>query len=226
MNSRDLMEAARPHPDGIRPRRPRRRGGAAPSAPRTRPRCEARAGCSRHVGVHSDRGPVVASTSCRGRERGTEQDDRREPRAGAHEITQKPLTPIMPGFVHNPSTWMACTAVFVLSSAWEGLPTVVIESLAEAILATLDEPPRRDLLRRRARHFFHGRHDRPVSRTSCRGSGRDHHLAPARIHLLQASQGRRDQYRDCAVALLRTRGRRHPPGPGSTASLRRRHGRG
>ena len=40
-----------------------------------------------------------------------------------------------------------------MSSAWEGLPTVVIESLAEAILATLDEPPRRDLLRRRARHF-------------------------------------------------------------------------
>ena len=27
------------------------------------------------------------------------------------------------------------------------------EALAEAIIATLDEPPRRDLLRRRARHF-------------------------------------------------------------------------
>ena len=95
----------------------------------------------------------------------------------------------MPGFVHNPWAWMARAAVFVLSSVWEGLPAVVIESLAvgcpvvstdcpggpaeildggaygrltpvgddealaEAIIATLDEPPRRDLLRRRARRF-------------------------------------------------------------------------
>ena len=120
---------------------------------------------------------------------GTEQDDRRESRADARKITLKPLPPIMPGFVHNPWAWMARAAVFVLSSAWEGLPAVVIESLAvgcpvvstdcpggsaeildggaygrlapvgddealaEAIIATLDEPPPRDLLRRRARHF-------------------------------------------------------------------------
>ena len=95
----------------------------------------------------------------------------------------------MPGFVSNPWAWMAGAAVFALSSAWEGLPTVLIESLAvgcpvvstdcpsgpaeildggaygrlvpvggdealaEAIVATLDEPPPRDLLRLRARHF-------------------------------------------------------------------------
>ena len=95
----------------------------------------------------------------------------------------------MPGHVGNPRAWMARAAVFALSSAWEGLPAVLIESLAvgcpvvstdcpsgpaeildggaygrlapvgddealaEAIVAILDEPPPRDLLRLRARHF-------------------------------------------------------------------------
>jgi len=36
----------------------------------------------------------------------------------------------LPGFVNNPYSYMAHAAVFVLSSAWEGLPTVLIESLA------------------------------------------------------------------------------------------------
>lgn len=36
----------------------------------------------------------------------------------------------MPGFVLNPYQYMANSAVFVLSSGWEGLPTVLIEALA------------------------------------------------------------------------------------------------
>lgn len=36
----------------------------------------------------------------------------------------------MPGFVENPYAYIAKAAVFALSSAWEGLPTVMIESLA------------------------------------------------------------------------------------------------
>jgi glycosyltransferase involved in cell wall biosynthesis len=36
----------------------------------------------------------------------------------------------MPGFVDNPFAFMAKASVFVLSSAWEGLPTVLIEALA------------------------------------------------------------------------------------------------
>jgi len=36
----------------------------------------------------------------------------------------------MPGFVKNPLSYMAKASVFVLSSAWEGLPTVLIEALA------------------------------------------------------------------------------------------------
>jgi len=36
----------------------------------------------------------------------------------------------LPGFVANPFAYMARTAVFVLSSAWEGLPSVLIEALA------------------------------------------------------------------------------------------------
>lgn len=36
----------------------------------------------------------------------------------------------MLGFVQNPYPYMAQAAVFVLSSAWEGLPTVIIEALA------------------------------------------------------------------------------------------------
>jgi glycosyltransferase involved in cell wall biosynthesis len=37
---------------------------------------------------------------------------------------------LMPGFVNNPYSWLARSAVFVLSSIWEGLPTVLIEALA------------------------------------------------------------------------------------------------
>lgn len=36
----------------------------------------------------------------------------------------------LPGFVANPYPYLRCAAVFVLSSAWEGLPTVLIEALA------------------------------------------------------------------------------------------------
>jgi len=37
---------------------------------------------------------------------------------------------LMPGFVDNPFQYMKNAAVFVLSSAWEGLPAVLIQSLA------------------------------------------------------------------------------------------------
>jgi glycosyltransferase involved in cell wall biosynthesis len=36
----------------------------------------------------------------------------------------------LPGFAANPFSYMARAAVFVLSSAWEGLPTVLIEAMA------------------------------------------------------------------------------------------------
>ena len=36
----------------------------------------------------------------------------------------------MPGFVKNPYSYMSRAAVFVLSSRWEGLPTVLIEAIA------------------------------------------------------------------------------------------------
>jgi glycosyltransferase involved in cell wall biosynthesis len=36
----------------------------------------------------------------------------------------------LPGFVANPFAWMAKSAVFALSSRWEGLPSVLIEALA------------------------------------------------------------------------------------------------
>jgi len=36
----------------------------------------------------------------------------------------------LPGFVENPYAWMRRAAVFVLSSRWEGLPTVLIEAMA------------------------------------------------------------------------------------------------
>lgn len=36
----------------------------------------------------------------------------------------------LPGYVQNPYAYMARSSVFVLSSAWEGLPTVLIEALA------------------------------------------------------------------------------------------------
>lgn len=37
---------------------------------------------------------------------------------------------VLPGFVDNPYAWLAGAAVFVLSSRWEGLPTVLVEALA------------------------------------------------------------------------------------------------
>ncbi|MBC7946834.1 MAG: glycosyltransferase [Chitinophagaceae bacterium] len=36
----------------------------------------------------------------------------------------------LPGYVQNPYAYMARASVFVLSSAWEGLPTVLIEAMA------------------------------------------------------------------------------------------------
>jgi glycosyltransferase involved in cell wall biosynthesis len=36
---------------------------------------------------------------------------------------------LMPGFVTNPYSWMRKSAVFVLSSKFEGLPTVLIEAM-------------------------------------------------------------------------------------------------
>lgn len=95
----------------------------------------------------------------------------------------------LPGFVDNPSAYMARAAVFALSSAWEGLPGVVIQALAvgcpvvstdcpsgpaeilaggvygrlvpvgdsaalaAALSATLDAPPPRNRLQRRAQTF-------------------------------------------------------------------------
>ena len=37
---------------------------------------------------------------------------------------------LMPGFVTNPYAFMAKASIFAMSSAWEGLPTVIIEALA------------------------------------------------------------------------------------------------
>ncbi len=39
----------------------------------------------------------------------------------------------MPGYQKNPYAYMAKSAVFVLSSAWEGLPTVLIEAMATGV---------------------------------------------------------------------------------------------
>lgn len=47
-------------------------------------------------------------------------------------VTEKGLTGsvALPGFQPNPYAYMACAAVYALSSRWEGLPTVLIEALA------------------------------------------------------------------------------------------------
>ncbi len=39
----------------------------------------------------------------------------------------------LPGFVQNPYAYLARAAVFTLSSAWEGLPTVLIEAMAVGV---------------------------------------------------------------------------------------------
>ena len=39
----------------------------------------------------------------------------------------------MPGFVPNPYSYMAHAAAFILSSRWEGLPTVVVEAMAVGV---------------------------------------------------------------------------------------------
>ncbi len=47
----------------------------------------------------------------------------------------------LPGFVNNPHTYMANAAVYVLSSRWEGLPTVLVEALyCGATLVATDCP--------------------------------------------------------------------------------------
>jgi glycosyltransferase involved in cell wall biosynthesis len=55
----------------------------------------------------------------------------------------------LPGFVPNPLAYMARAAVFVLSSAWEGLPAVVIQALAVGtpVIATDCESGPREILR-------------------------------------------------------------------------------
>jgi glycosyltransferase involved in cell wall biosynthesis len=55
----------------------------------------------------------------------------------------------MPGFLDNPYACMARAAVFVLSSDWEGLPTVLIESLAVGtpVVSTDCESGPREILR-------------------------------------------------------------------------------
>lgn len=37
---------------------------------------------------------------------------------------------LFPGFVDNPQAWMQASSLFALSSAWEGLPNVLIEAMA------------------------------------------------------------------------------------------------
>jgi glycosyltransferase involved in cell wall biosynthesis len=88
----------------------------------------------------------------------------------------------LPGYVGNPYSYMARSAVFVLSSAWEGLPGVLIEAmacgcpgapaeilggglygplvpvgddraLATAIASVLDSPPKREQMRARAQQY-------------------------------------------------------------------------
>jgi glycosyltransferase involved in cell wall biosynthesis len=53
------------------------------------------------------------------------------------------LTPrvLLPGFVDNPYAYLARAALFVLSSAWEALPTVLIEALAVGVPVVATDCP-------------------------------------------------------------------------------------
>ena len=53
--------------------------------------------------------------------------DQRRAAAGLREVFGDLA---VPGFVANPFAYLARAALFVLSSAWEGLPSVLIEALA------------------------------------------------------------------------------------------------
>lgn len=55
----------------------------------------------------------------------------------------------LPGFVSNPYPYMAHAAVFVLSSKWEGLPTVLVEAMAlrTPVIATDCPSGPREILR-------------------------------------------------------------------------------
>ena len=47
----------------------------------------------------------------------------------------------MPGFVENPFAFMAHASVFVLSSAWEGFPSVLVEAMACAVAVVATDCP-------------------------------------------------------------------------------------
>ena len=63
----------------------------------------------------------------------------------------------LPGFVSNPYSYMAKASLFVLSSRWEGLPTVLIEALCCGTPAVSTDCPSgpREILQ-------HGRYGRLV----------------------------------------------------------------
>ncbi|ETW95860.1 MAG: glycosyl transferase family 1 [Candidatus Entotheonella factor] len=117
-----------------------------------------------------------------------EGDDRAALEALVHDLGLSDDV-ALPGFVDNPFAYMRHAQLFVLSSDWEGLPTVLIEALAcgcpvvstdcpsgpmeildggtygmlvpmrdedalaKAILASLDEPVRGELLQQRINEF-------------------------------------------------------------------------